>query len=74
VRRRGPFAYVAFDVLALNGKDVRKVPLVERKRLLRAIVPKGSASITYASHVAERGRDLFAEVCAQKNADRLRRR
>jgi ATP-dependent DNA ligase len=29
MRRRRPFAFV-FDVLAMNGKDVRKVPLVER--------------------------------------------
>ena len=37
-RRRGPFAFVAFDVLALNGTDTRKLPLVKRKRLLRRIV------------------------------------
>ena len=30
----------AFDDPDLNGKDVRKVPLAERKRLLRAIVPE----------------------------------
>jgi bifunctional non-homologous end joining protein LigD len=65
MRRRGPFAFVAFDVLALNGKDVRKLPLVERKRLLRAIVPERSATITSTTHIAGRGRDLFAEVCAQ---------
>jgi ATP-dependent DNA ligase len=35
MRRRGPFQFVAFDVLALNGKDVRRLELVERKRLLR---------------------------------------
>ena len=65
VRRRGPFAFVAFDVLALNGTDVRKLPLVKRKRLLRRIVPKRSSVILYASHVDGRGRNLFAEACAQ---------
>jgi bifunctional non-homologous end joining protein LigD len=65
MRRRGPFQFVAFDVLALNSKDVRKLPLVERRRLLRAIVPKRSSSILCAQHVAGRGRDLFAEVCEQ---------
>jgi hypothetical protein len=30
MRRRGPFAFVAFDVLAVNGRDVRKMALVER--------------------------------------------
>jgi DNA ligase-1 len=61
----GPFQFVAFDVLALNGKDVRKLPLVERKRLLRAIVPKPSSSILCAQHVGSRGRDLFAAVRSQ---------
>jgi bifunctional non-homologous end joining protein LigD len=65
MRRRGPLQFVAFDVLALNGMDVRKLPLVERKRLLRAIVPKRSSSILRAQHVEGRGRDLFAAVRSQ---------
>jgi len=40
MRRRGPFALVAFAVLVVNGKDVRRVPLVERKKLRRAVVPQ----------------------------------
>jgi ATP dependent DNA ligase-like protein len=44
---------------------VRRLPLVERKRLLRAIVPKRSSAILCASHVAGRGVDLFREVRAQ---------
>jgi ATP-dependent DNA ligase len=32
MRRRGPFALVAFDVLVVNGKDVRALPLVEREK------------------------------------------
>jgi ATP-dependent DNA ligase len=33
MRRRGPFALVAFDVLVVNGKDVRALRLVERTKL-----------------------------------------
>jgi bifunctional non-homologous end joining protein LigD len=65
MRRRGPFAFVAFDVLAVNGRDVRKRPLVERKKLLRAIVPARSTAMLCADHVRRRGRDLFNEVCRQ---------
>jgi bifunctional non-homologous end joining protein LigD len=65
MRRRGPFALVAFDVLVVNGKDVRALPLVERKKLLRAVVPQQSSAVLYAQHVHSRGRDLFAEVCRQ---------
>jgi bifunctional non-homologous end joining protein LigD len=65
MRRRGPFALVAFDVLVLNGKDVRALPLVERKKLLRAVVPPHSRSVLYPQHVHGTGSDLFAEVCRQ---------
>ena len=65
MRRRGPFALVAFDALIVNGKDVRAPPLVERKKLLRAVVPQRSSAVLYAQHVHGRGRDLFAEVCQQ---------
>jgi ATP-dependent DNA ligase len=54
---------VAFDLLAVNGGDVRKFPLADRKRILRCIVPKESRCILFAKHVPQRGRDLFAAVC-----------
>ena len=65
IRRRGPFQFVAFDVLALNGKDVRNLELAARKKLLRAIVPTQSSTILFAQHVDGRGRDFFKAVCDQ---------
>lgn len=65
MRRRGPFCFVAFDLLAVNGRDVRNLSLVVRKRILREIVPKESRTILFAKHVARRGRELFAAVCEQ---------
>ena len=65
MRGRGPFSFVAFDLLAVNGQDVRSLPLIERKRLLREIVPERSRSILFARHVAQRGRGLFAAACEQ---------
>jgi bifunctional non-homologous end joining protein LigD len=38
-------AYVAFDVLWLNGVDLRPLPLTERRRHLHNILPNGSAII-----------------------------
>jgi ATP-dependent DNA ligase len=40
MRRRGRFSFVAFDLLGVNGRDIRDLPLLGRKTLLRAIVPK----------------------------------
>jgi bifunctional non-homologous end joining protein LigD len=65
MRRRGPFAFVAFDVLAANGKDLRKLSLVDRKKILRTVVPNGSSVVLCAQHLAARGREFFAAVCAQ---------
>jgi bifunctional non-homologous end joining protein LigD len=49
--RRGVPAFVAFDLLALNGRDLRALTLVQRKARLRPIVPAGSGSVVYAEHV-----------------------
>lgn len=38
-RRGKPYLY-AFDILWLNGQDLRKLPLVERKRRLRRLIPQ----------------------------------
>jgi bifunctional non-homologous end joining protein LigD len=65
MRGRGPFCFVAFDLLAVNGRGLRKLSLVDRKKILREIVPKESRSVLYARHVPQRGRDLFAAVCEQ---------
>jgi bifunctional non-homologous end joining protein LigD len=39
MRRRGPFCFYAFDLLWLDGNDLRGRPLLERKRALRKLVP-----------------------------------
>lgn len=50
--------YYVFDVLFLDGKDVRRLPLLERKRLLRSILPKSSA-IRFSKHVKKHGIKFF---------------
>ena len=60
--RRGTPAFVAFDVLALNGRDVRALPLVRRKVLLRRVVPRDARFVLY-DHVHGSGRALFALTC-----------
>jgi bifunctional non-homologous end joining protein LigD len=57
--------FVAFALLALNGQDLRGRPLLERKRVLRRIVPARSNCVLYADHVAGSGRNLVAAVVEQ---------
>lgn len=57
--RRGRLTYVAFDLLSLDGKSLEKRPLIERKRLLKGILPK-DAALRYSDHVERRGTAFFA--------------
>ena len=52
-------AYVAFDLLWLNGADLRALPLSEHRRQLQSILPKGSRSILEPLSVTGRGHRLF---------------
>jgi bifunctional non-homologous end joining protein LigD len=63
--RRGEPYFYAFDVLYLDGRDLRQLPLIERKRILRDLVPRSDSRLLYVSHVGERGVNLFREVCAR---------
>ena len=50
MRRRGPFCFYAFDLLWLGGSDLRDRPLLERKSLLRKLLPRHSKSVLYVDH------------------------
>jgi bifunctional non-homologous end joining protein LigD len=62
MRLRGPFCFYAFDLLWLDGKDLRDRTLLERKKLLRKLVPRQSQAVLYMEHV-ESGSDLFRVIC-----------
>jgi len=61
--RRGRALFCAFDLLHLDGKDLRSLPLIERKRTLRKIVPQGSVSLLYVDHVEGEGERMFQLAC-----------
>jgi bifunctional non-homologous end joining protein LigD len=63
-RREWPH-FIAFDVLEIDGEDLRAKPLLERKRRLRRIMPRIETRLLYHDHVVGRGADLFAAVCAR---------
>jgi bifunctional non-homologous end joining protein LigD len=53
-----PATLFVFDLLACGGFDLRPLPLLKRKELLRLLVPV-SGPLRFADHVEERGEDLF---------------
>jgi bifunctional non-homologous end joining protein LigD len=58
--------YVAFDLLHLDGEDLRTLPLTERKARLRKLVPLRSALLRYSDHHAGQGGRLLAQACSHK--------
>ena len=63
LRRRGPQHFCAFDLLRLDGGDLRNRPLIERRRLLRALVPPQPCAIVCVDYVEESGSLLFDACC-----------
>jgi bifunctional non-homologous end joining protein LigD len=63
MRRRSPPHFYAFDILWLDGRDLRRLPLVERKQTLRRVVPAPPACLLYADHMEGNGTGLFRAVC-----------
>jgi bifunctional non-homologous end joining protein LigD len=67
--RRGCPIFYAFDLLYLNNRDLRQLPLLERKEKLRALIEKsGLPDVICGKYVEGRGVDLFNEVC-QRNLE-----
>ncbi len=56
-----PATLFLFDLLAVEGYDVRPLPLLERKRLLRKLVPAASA-LRYLEHFDTHGERVYAQV------------
>jgi bifunctional non-homologous end joining protein LigD len=62
--RRGCPVFYAFDLLYLNDRDLRQLPLIERKEKLRALIEKSAlADVICGKYVEGRGIYLFNEVC-----------
>jgi bifunctional non-homologous end joining protein LigD len=57
-----PLVYMAFDLLALEGHDLRALPLIERKEYLKRLLARASASLRFADHVVEHGEALLEHV------------
>jgi len=64
--RKGEPVFYAFDLLWLDGKDLRQMPLVERKKRLARLVRAAKCSrLLYAQHIEQHGKGFFAEICAR---------
>ena len=64
---RSRLVYEAFDLLYLDGRSLLRVPLEDRKRLLRSVL-RESPRVRYASHVDGDGR-AFHEAAGKRGLE-----
>ncbi|HEV8547412.1 MAG TPA: DNA ligase D, partial [Polyangiaceae bacterium] len=67
VQAEVPVCYLVFDLLALGDRDLRGLPLVERKELLRRVV-QGRGLLRALDHIEDDGRPLF-DFCEQNRLE-----
>jgi bifunctional non-homologous end joining protein LigD len=59
-------AFYAFDLLVDQGEDITKLPNLERKERLAALLKGVSPPLLYGDHVVGKGEALFNAICAEK--------
>src|SRR5262245_21766435 len=71
-RKRGQkdqLIYYVFDLLYLDGHDLRRLPLVRRKAILKALLDSlPLPRIQYSDHIEEKG-EAFFKVAVEKGLE-----
>ena len=59
-RQKDHLVYYVFDLLYLDGRDLRGLPLLRRKEILKALVKNASLpGVEFSDHVEGEGKALF---------------
>lgn len=63
---RSPVAFYAFDLLEQDGEDIARLPQLERKERLEALLASvpPDAPVAYSEHIVGRGQEVFDAMCA----------
>ena len=63
-QRHTPIFYYVFDILYLDGRDLRGAPLIERKAILRRVLPFRDP-LRYAEHREANGKQFYRTACSR---------
>ncbi|WFR59020.1 DNA ligase D [Anaerocolumna sp. AGMB13025] len=55
--------YIIFDLLALDGVDIREQSLLNRKETLEALMKDAPKNLYYSRHIRGSGKESFAAAC-----------
>jgi bifunctional non-homologous end joining protein LigD len=61
-KRKRPVFFYVFDLLQLDGKDLRKLPLEQRKVLLKALCEGAREALRYSGELGGNAKKLLDEV------------
>jgi bifunctional non-homologous end joining protein LigD len=63
-QRTAHLVYVAFDLLHLDGVDLTRTPLLERKDALSELIPPGcTGTLRFSEHIVGNGPKFFEHAC-----------
>lgn len=65
--QKGALYYYVFDLLYFEGRDLRSLPLIERKKLLEEFLKKENfAHVRFSDHVLKKGKSLYQEAAKKQ--------
>lgn len=62
-KKRASLIYFLFDLLYFEGHDLRELPLIERKAILKNILNVAIPQLHYSDHIIKEGQDLYKHSC-----------
>ncbi len=60
---QNPLIYYVFDILSFEGHNLEKIPLMERKKLLKTLLKK-TGIVRYCDHSLQFGKEFFKKIRA----------
>jgi bifunctional non-homologous end joining protein LigD len=60
-KKSAVLTYAAFDLIYADGRDLRKMPLEERKELLARLI-RDDELVIFSKHIVGKGKSLFAQA------------
>ncbi|WP_027398423.1 DNA ligase D [Anaerovorax odorimutans] len=55
--------YIVFDILALDGKDLRSYTIIQRKEILETLMKDAPPNLYYSRYIRGMGKESFTAAC-----------
>jgi hypothetical protein len=69
--RRRECLFFAFDLLFVNGEDLREQPLIQRKQRLKKLIRRTDSRVVYVDHMRKCASWIWRESCQSARCRRI---